>query len=57
MNDLKQRDKGLGGAALAKETSATKTEVKNANLGFGTPSQWDVLTKHIMFGAVTKSRF
>lgn len=42
-NDLNQRDKGLGGVARAKETSATETEVKNANLGIGTPSKWDVL--------------
>lgn len=29
------------------ETSATETEVKNANLGIGTPSKWYALTKHI----------
>lgn len=51
-NDLNQRDKGLGGAARAKETSDTETEVKNANLGIGTPSKRDVLTKHITLGTV-----
>lgn len=30
------------------ETSATETEVKNAELGIGTPSKWYALTKHII---------
>lgn len=53
VNDLNQRDKGLGGAARAKETSDTETKVKNANLGIGTPSQRDELTKHITLGTVS----
>ncbi len=44
VNDLNQRHKGLGGAARAKETSATETKVENAIMGIGTPSRWGVPT-------------
>lgn len=57
VNIVKRGDKGSGGAACAKETSATETEVKNATWGIGTlPSQWDVLTKHAMVGTVNTLR-
>lgn len=36
VNDPNRRDKGLGGAIRAKETSASETEVRNAKLG-----NWD----------------
>lgn len=54
VNDLKRGNKGLGGTACATETSATETEVRNANLGIGTPSKWDVLTKTHLLGTVIK---